>query len=97
MTEGCSGPAAVGGGRCGRSWLHSVDAGVGDDVVDEAVLEGFRRGEPAVAIGVGLDALEGLSGEFRIEAEHLLLDDRELLGLDGDVSGATGDTAERLV
>ena len=66
-------------------------------MVDEAVLEGLLRREPAVAIGVGLDALDGLTGELRVEAEHLLLDDRELLGLDRDVGRAAGDAAERLV
>ena len=66
-------------------------------MVDEAVFEGFLGGEPAVAIGVGLDALDRLAGELGVQPEHLLLDDRELLGLDGDVGRATGDTAERLV
>ena len=66
-------------------------------MVDEAVFEGFLRGEPAVAVGVGFDALEGLPGEFRVEAEHLLLDHRELLGLDRDICRAAGDAAERLV
>ena len=27
--------------------------GAGDDVIDEAVVEGLRRGEPAIAVGVG--------------------------------------------
>ncbi len=77
--------------------VTAVEVGAGDDVVDEAVLERLRGGEPAVAVGVGLDALERLAGELGVEPEHLLLDDRELLGLDGDVGGATGDAAERLV
>ena len=55
----------------------------GDDVVDEAVLEGFLGGEPPVAVGIGLDALDGLAGELGVEPEHFALDERELLGLDG--------------
>ncbi len=76
---------------------HSVDVGAGDDVVDEPVLKGFLRGEPAVAVGVGLDALDRLAGELGVEPEHLLLDDGELLGLDGDVRGAARHAAQRLV
>ena len=38
-----------------------------------------------------------LAGELGVEPEHLLLDDGELLGLDGDVGRATGHPAQRLV
>ena len=71
--------------------------GAGDDVVDETVFQGFRGGEPAVAVRIGLDAFDRLAGEFGVEPEHLLLDDGELLGLDGDVGRAAGHPAQRLV
>ena len=51
-------------------------------------------GEPAVAVGVGLDALERLAGELGVEPVHLLLRQGELLGLDGDVGGAAADAAD---
>ena len=37
-------------------------AALRDDVVDEAVVLGLLGGEPAVAVGVGLDLLERLAG-----------------------------------
>jgi hypothetical protein len=36
-------------------------------VIDEAVLEGFGGGEPPVAVGIGLDALDRLAGELSVE------------------------------
>src|SRR5699024_8117855 len=78
----------------------AVSAGVlegGDDVVDEAVFEGFGGGEPAVAVGVLFDAFEGLAGVLGDEAGHFLLGLGELFGLDGDVGRGAADAGGRLV
>src|SRR5699024_10522485 len=67
------------------------------DVVDEAVLLGLGRREPAVAVGVGLDLLHALPGVLGDELGHLLLDVQHLLGLDLDVGGGAADPAGGLV
>ena len=41
------------------------------DLVDEAVLLGLLGGEPAVAVGVALDLLDGLAGVLGDELGHL--------------------------
>ena len=56
-----------------------------DDLVDEAVLAGLVGGEPAVAVRVGLDALERLAGVEGDALGHHPLQVDDLLGLDGDV------------
>ena len=65
-----------------RRYLHGV---LLDHLVDESVLAGLLRREPAVAVGVGLDPLHRLAGvEGDPLGEHALEVD-DLLGLDGDV------------
>ena len=56
-----------------------------DHLVDEAVLPGLLGGEPAVAVGVGLDALDRLAGVEGDALGHHPLQVDDLLGLDGDV------------
>src|SRR3954452_11823633 len=66
-------------------------------VVDEPVLEGLLRGEPAVAVGVLLDLLDRLPGVRRLELVELRLRPPEQVGLDGDVRRRATDTGGRLV
>ena len=54
-------------------------------------------GEPAVALGVGLDLLERLPGVLGDQLGHAPLGVGELLGLDGDVGGLAAQAGERLV
>src|SRR5664280_1015068 len=72
-------------------------AGMGIDVVDEAVGHGLLGGEPTVAVGVRLDLFEGLTGVLGDELSHLLLDVQHLLSLDLDVRGRAADAARGLV
>ena len=55
------------------------------DVVDEAVLECFGRGEPPVAVGIGLDLLDRLAGVFGDQVRHRALDVQGLYGLNANV------------
>src|SRR5579884_3200552 len=68
-----------------RSARGGAAGGVLDDPVDEPVLAGFFGGEPAVAVGVELDALDGLAGVEGDALGHHALQVDDLLGLDGDV------------
>ena len=57
----------------------------GDDTVDQAVVEGLGSGQVVVALGVGLDLLDGLArgiGQDLIELAASLLN---LLGNDLDL------------
>src|SRR4051812_19105160 len=68
-----------------------------DDVVDEPVLLGLLRREPAVPVGVLVDLLEGLAG---VVGDALLQHPpgvHHLLGLDRDVGRRTADAARGLV
>ena len=47
-------------------------------MVDEAVLLGLGRREPAVAVGVGLDLLHALPGVLGDELGHLRLDEEQI-------------------
>ena len=59
--------------------------GAADHVVDEAVVLRLLRGEPAVAVEVGGDPLDGLAGVLGDQLGHLTLVPAEQLRLDGDV------------
>ena len=87
-------PAVTGGSSRVRSF-HVAPAGV--DVVDDPVGLGLLGGEPAVALGVLLDLLDGLAGVLGDALGHAPLDVLHPLGLDGDVGGLALDAAERLV
>src|SRR3954462_6862725 len=70
--------------------------GPGHNVVDEAIVLGLVRGEPAVAVGVLLDLLDRLTG---VEGDPLLQDllrVEHLLGLDRDVARGATETTRRL-
>src|SRR3954452_16040830 len=71
--------------------------GLAHHVVDEPVLEGLLRGEPAVAVGVLLDLLDRLAGVLGLQLVELALRPPEQVGLDGDVRRGTADTGRRLV
>ena len=81
----------------GRAALVGGLAGALDDLVDEAVLERLVGGEPAVAVGVVLDLLDGLAGVLGDQLEQDLLDVERLLGLDLDVGGRATHARGRLV
>src|ERR1035438_3793055 len=72
-------------------------AGMGVNVVNEAVSHGLLSREPPVAVGVRLDLLKRLPSVQRDELSHLLLDVQHLLRLDLDVRGRASDAARRLV
>src|SRR3954454_17602496 len=63
-----------------------------DDVVDEPVLEGLLRGEPAVAVGVLVDLLHRLARVERLQLVELTLRPAEQIGLDRDVRRRAADT-----
>src|SRR3954470_14499767 len=71
--------------------------GLADHVVDEPVLEGLLRGEPAVAVGVLLDLLDRLTRVLRLQLVQLALGPPEQVGLDGDIGCSTADAGRRLV
>src|SRR6476661_7952538 len=66
-------------------------------LVDEAVLQRLLRGEPLVAVLVGLDALDRLARVQRLQLGHLALGLGEHLRLDGDVRRGAADAGARLV
>src|SRR5664280_11231 len=81
----------------GRSGARRHLLRAGHDLVDEAVLPGLLRSEPAVPVGVLLDLLDGLAG---VEGEPLLhgpLGVEHLLGLDGNVGGGAAQPTGRLM
>src|SRR5919199_843236 len=86
------GRTASGGGAAAAGDL----AGGLDDVVDEPVLEGLGRGEPAVTVGVPGDRLDRLAALLGSELRHRALHVQDELGLDLDVRGGAADAAERL-
>jgi hypothetical protein len=59
--------------------------GLLNHLVDEAVLERLLGGEPAVAVRIRLDTLDGLAGVQGDPLGHHPLEVDDLLGLDGDV------------
>src|SRR3954451_12092246 len=71
----------------GGSRLPRDLGGSGDHLVDEAVIERLLGREPAVAVGVLLDALDGLTGVEGDALGHHPLGVDDLLGVDNDVSG----------
>src|SRR5690606_13673170 len=81
----------------GRS-AAAGDRGRGlDDVVDEAVLERLGGGEPAVAVGVAVDLVDGLAGLLRGDLGEHALHVEDELGVDPDVGGGAADAAGGLV
>src|SRR5699024_9753313 len=98
-----TGSPCVKGGRWvpGRSLGGAATAGdvpgAADDLVDEAVLERLGGGEPLVAIGVGGDLLDALSGLLRDQLGERALHREDQVGLDLDVRGGAAQAAQRLV
>src|SRR5580765_8621450 len=78
----------VGAGRSVRGdrvgGLGAGLLGLADDVVDEAALQSLLGSEPAVAVGVLGDLLDGLAGVVGDQLGHLLLHGEQQLGLDLD-------------
>src|SRR5690606_31927226 len=72
-------------------------AGLGEDLVDQAVLLGFLGAEVLVALGVGADAVGRLPGVARDDLDELGLGLDDLLGLDADVLGLPVHAAVGLV
>src|SRR3990170_3849429 len=69
----------------------------GDDLVDDAVLDGLGGREDEVAVGVLRDALERLARVLRDQLIEEIAVPDHLAGLDLDVDGLTLRTAVRLV
>src|ERR1700743_3583048 len=67
------------------------------DVVDEAVVERLLGGEPAVAVTVGVDLLDGLAGGRRGDLGEALLHVENELRLGLDVTRGAAEAAVRLV
>src|SRR5882757_243580 len=67
------------------------------DAVQQPVLLGLLCGEPAVAVGVLGDLLEGLSGVLGDQLGHPALGVQQLLGLDLDVGGGAAEAGGGLV
>ena len=78
-------PVTHGRSGVGRDVAFADLAPAYDDLVDHAVVLRLLRGEPAIAIRVGLDLLDGLAGVVGDALSHELLDVDHALGLDGDV------------
>src|SRR5687768_718101 len=72
-------------------------AEVRPDVVDEAVLECFLRGEPAVAVAVLVDLLHRLAGLGGRDLGEAVLHRDDELSLRLDVAGRSAEAAVRLV
>ena len=67
-------------------WISGLDiAAVGDDPVDQAVLDRFFAGEPAIAIGISFDLFEGLTGVVGNSLLEQLLGVGHLFGLNRNV------------
>src|SRR5215467_3200348 len=83
---------------CSGDWPGCGDLdGAADHLVDEAVVLGLLGGEPAVAVGVPLDLLDGLPRVVGDALEQRPFDVKKLLGLDLDVGGGAADAPGRLV
>src|SRR5690606_16113974 len=81
----------------GRSAAAGDVEGALQHLVDEPVLPGLLRGEPAVPVGVLLDLLHALPG---VEGDPLLehlLHVQQVVGEDPDVGGGSADAAAGLV
>ena len=91
FSRSCSGLVRDAGRRC----RCRSRRGRAHDVVDEAVLLGLLRGEPAVAVGVGLDLLDRLAGVQAISSAISRLAGVNMLGLDGDVGRGAADAGRR--
>src|SRR5687767_3012009 len=68
-----------------------------DHAVDDAVVTRLLGGEPAVAVGIRLDAIDGLAGVEGDALGHRPLQADDLLGLDGDIGGLALNPAVGLV
>src|SRR5690349_18607858 len=68
-----------------------------DDAADDAVGFSFLCAEPVVALRVGDDLLERLTGLGRDLAVQTLAHLEDLFGLDRDVARLSAHTAERLM
>ncbi len=66
-------------------------------MVAEAVVPRLLGREPAVALGIVLDVLEGVTAVLSDQLGETTLREGELLGLDGDVGSLATETSERLV
>src|SRR6266508_260436 len=80
--------SSVAGAGAGRN----LD-GSGNHLVDEAIVARLFGGEPAVAVGVGLDLGRRLSGVERHPLLEHPLGVEHLLGLDRDVGRGAADHA----
>src|SRR6266542_4164800 len=72
----------------GEYFVHS-----GDYVVDQAVFLGLLGGDEVVAVGVALDALEGLAGVLGEDLVQAAAEAQHLAGADLDVAGLTATAA----
>src|SRR5689334_15132817 len=86
------GPVSGAGATASRN-----TGGMRDDLVNETVLLGLFRGEPAVAVAVADDRLDGLAGVLRGQLGHALLGAQQVLGLDLDVRDGTAEARGALV
>ena len=65
--------------------------------VHQAVVAGLDGGHVQIAVGVLLDALDGLAGVVAEDLVQIGAQAQNLLGLDGDVGGLAARAAEGLV
>lgn len=71
-----------------------------NDLIDESIFDGFIGAHNEVAIGIGFDAFDGLSGMPRENVVQHFSHAHDFFGLQIDVSGLSGDAAagdERLM
>ena len=75
----------------------SVNRALIDHFVDQAIFGGLRGRHKEVAVGVFLDAIQGLAsalGQFVVEA---LLQEQDFIGLNADIAGLALGTTQGLV
>ena len=75
----------------------SVNRTLINHLVDQAILSGLRGGHKEVAVGVFLNAIQGLTGalgKFLVEA---LFEEQDLIGLNTDIAGLALGTTQGLV
>ena len=68
-----------------------------DHAIDQSIVLRFRRGHKEIAVSVGLNLVERLTGSVSKFLVQTILQEQDFVGLDTNIAGLTPCTAKRLV